>query len=173
MPINSQANHPIENLNRQANHPTNRQANHPIATPVNSKAVASQQKKENKLSKEILHGSKRSDAAVQDINTTFESYEKRLNYEVPNRGADAKAIAWMIDKGYSPAEIMAAYDKLKRQRFWKDKHLNMPSVKSQIGALLDGSSGYQDPDKYRNQSFNSSINPDKYIKGKYKHITQR
>ena len=66
----------------------------------------------------------------------FEGLKKRRGYNSGVAGAEAKAITWMLKQGYSAAQQLAAYDKLKKDKFWADKFLNMQTVKAQIGELL-------------------------------------
>lgn len=71
----------------------------------------------------------------------FKGYQNRLGYKIPPSSADAKAITWMLKAGYTPNQILAAYDRLMAQPFWRGKHLPMQSIKNQIGALMKISAG--------------------------------
>jgi hypothetical protein len=44
----------------------------------------------------------------------------------------------MLRQGYLVEEILGAYDRLKQDEFWRDKLLNMQSVKAQIGEIFRG-----------------------------------
>jgi len=63
-------------------------------------------------------------------------YRDRLGYPNPTDREDARAITWMLEHGYTQDQILHAYDWLKLQPFWRDKHPGMQSVKNQIDALL-------------------------------------
>jgi len=73
-----------------------------------------------------------------DQKTAFEGLKERRGYNSPQAGAEAKAITWMLKQGYVVEQILGAYDKLKQDEFWRDKLLNMQSVKAQIGEIFRG-----------------------------------
>jgi len=103
-----------------------------------SKLPATILKKERK--KKVTKGrSERSPAFIQGMKDVFDGYRGRLGYPIPSGGADAQAIAWMLDHGYIKDQILNAYDALKKQPFWNDKPLNMQIVKKYIGEILKGS----------------------------------
>lgn len=74
---------------------------------------------------------------VQLMRQVWAGLGKRRNYPSPNGGKESQAIKWMIGNGYSPDQILSTYDKLKQDPFWvKIPHLDMQSVKKQIGAMV-------------------------------------
>ena len=75
---------------------------------------------------------------AEDQKTVFEGLKERRGYNSPQAGAEAKAITWMLKQGYVVEQILGAYDKLKQDEFWRDKLLNMQSVKAQIGEIFRG-----------------------------------
>jgi len=66
----------------------------------------------------------------------FDGLKERRGTISPVPGAEAKAITWMLNQGYSVEQILNAYDKLKKEKFWADQFLNMQSVKKQIGEIF-------------------------------------
>jgi len=44
----------------------------------------------------------------------------------------------MFSQGYSPDDILKAYDILKEEAFWQNKPLTMMSLAKQIGEVLKG-----------------------------------
>ena len=76
------------------------------------------------------------DSINKDRKKVFEGLEEKRGYNSPVAGAEAKAITWMLKQGYSAEQILSAHDKLKTDKFWADKFLNMQSVKAQIGELV-------------------------------------
>jgi hypothetical protein len=66
----------------------------------------------------------------------FTGLKERRGYNSPQAGAEAQAVTWMLKQGYGVEQIMGAYDKLKQDEFWRDKLLNMQSVKAQIGEIF-------------------------------------
>ena len=76
------------------------------------------------------------------LREVWDGLNKRREYSSPNRGKEAVAIKWMIGEGYTPDQILETYDKLKKDPFWvKIPHLDMQSVKKQIGAMAKGGKG--------------------------------
>lgn len=68
----------------------------------------------------------------------FEGLKERRGYNSGVPGAEAKAITWMLNQGYTVEQILSAHDKLKKSKFWEDKFLNMQTVRAQIGELVKG-----------------------------------
>lgn len=81
----------------------------------------------------------------------FDAYAKRLDYpggKVPNPGKEAAAIKRLLAEGYTAPQVLACYDALKREKFWREKHLSLQTVHGQIGAWVKAhpeASHYQDP----------------------------
>ncbi|MDD4985436.1 MAG: hypothetical protein PHQ43_06555, partial [Dehalococcoidales bacterium] len=78
------------------------------------------------------------DPFTQTRKLVFEGLKEKRGYNSPQSGAEAKAITWMLKQGYMAEQILGAYDRLKQDEFWRDKLLNMQSVKAQIGEIFRG-----------------------------------
>ena len=76
------------------------------------------------------------DPFIEKRGTIFARLKEKRGYNSPQAGAEAKAVTWMLKQGYSVQQILGAYDKLKQSEFWRDKLLNMQSVKAQIGEIF-------------------------------------
>jgi len=76
------------------------------------------------------------DPFTQARKQVFEGLKERRGYNSPQAGAEAQAITWMLKQGYVVEQILGAYDKLKQDEFWRDKLLNMQSVKAQVGEIF-------------------------------------
>jgi len=79
----------------------------------------------------------------------FGELDKSRGYRPPKRKAEAASILRML-KQFTPEQIIDTYQKLKTQKFWKDKELYMMSVESQIGAIQSVPQG---KDKYEQQKY--------------------
>jgi phage replication O-like protein O len=79
----------------------------------------------------------------KQVREVFAALKERRGYENPNPGAEARAMRWMLQHGYTPSEILGCYDYLKAQPFWQDKPLTMMSVKGQIGEWQNNKSKQQ------------------------------
>jgi len=66
------------------------------------------------------------------IREVFRELKKR-NWDTPSRAKEAKAIKWMLSKGYTPSAILITYDALKGETFWCRRFLSMVKVAEQIG----------------------------------------
>ncbi len=73
---------------------------------------------------------------TEERKKVFEGLKERRGYNSPQAGAEAQAITWMLKQGYVVEQILGAYDKLKQDEFWRDKLLNMQSVKAQVGEIF-------------------------------------
>jgi hypothetical protein len=78
------------------------------------------------------------DPLTEASKQVFEALKERRRYNSPQAGAEAQAITWMLKQGYMVEQILGAYDRLKQDEFWRDKLLNMQSVKVQIGEIFRG-----------------------------------
>lgn len=67
----------------------------------------------------------------------FGKIDALRGYRPPKRKAEAASIIRML-KQYTPDQIISTWQKLKQDKFWKDKELFMMTVESQIGAILNG-----------------------------------
>lgn len=84
----------------------------------------------------------------------FEGLKTRREYKSPNPAKEVQAINWMLKEGFAPDQILTTYDKMKKDRFWQDKHLDMQSVKKQIGQLIKGKAKKRD---YGHQKFGDLV----------------
>lgn len=69
---------------------------------------------------------------VKEISTWL---EEERGYVSPCYGQEAQAIKWMLDQGYSDAQIKTAYLSKAKETFWGNKLLTMANVKKDIGVL--------------------------------------
>ena len=75
----------------------------------------------------------------------FEGLKEKRQYNSPNPAREAAAMTWMLGQGYSAQQILQVYDQMKADPFWAEKHLDMQSVKKQIGAKIKNGTHKQDP----------------------------
>ena len=118
--------------------------NNPITTGKCG-VVIQQRKKESKESKvnkkhDVLK-KEHPDSFNEDRKKLFEELKKRRGYDSPTAASEAAAMTWMLKKGYTVEVILLAHDNLKLKPFWKDKFLNMQSVKNQIGEVAKEKKG--------------------------------
>lgn len=96
----------------------------------------------------------------------FDGLYKRRGYRLPDGRAagEGKAMNWMFKEGYTPEQILNAYDQLKAEPFWQAKTLTINSVATQIGEIIHG--GNNGGKKYSGQPGNkSSKNLAKFVEG--------
>jgi len=75
----------------------------------------------------------------EDVAKVFYELDRIRGYRPSvKRKAEAASIIRMLKSGYKPGQILEAWQKLKRDKFWQDKELFMMSVESQIGAMVKG-----------------------------------
>jgi len=75
----------------------------------------------------------------------FAGLKQRRGYNLTagKVAGEAKAISWMFGQGYSPDDILKAYDILKEVKFWQNKPLTMMSLQNQIGEVIKQKDGRQ------------------------------
>lgn len=66
----------------------------------------------------------------------FQGLTDRRKYKSRKPSAEALAISQMLEEGFNPSQILNAYDIIKKQPFWLDKHLTMMSVRNNIHEVL-------------------------------------
>ncbi len=69
----------------------------------------------------------------------FEGIGERRKYKSPNSAKEAQAITWMLKEGFSVEQVLGTYDMMKKDEFWAARHLDMQSVRKQIGAITQAS----------------------------------
>lgn len=84
----------------------------------------------------VVETVKRKSIDNADVKNVFGGLKERRGYNSPKAGAEAVAVRWMLKQGYSVPDILWTYDAMKQLAWWKDKFLNMQSVKQQIGEML-------------------------------------
>ena len=128
----------------------------------------------NTPEEEVLSSSKKKLAPKLHSRPIFAEIQKELGYPekiekdpIPNYGKEAKAIDRMLKRGYSEAEILEAWRAKVRAR---DEFVSMVFVNEDIGK----------PDRPTQTSFlaqgvnnKTSMDPDKFVKGKYGHMVRR
>jgi len=84
-------------------------------------------------------GLNKSSSFGEDVAKVFYELDRIRGYRPSvKRKAEAASIIRMLKSGYKPGQILEAWQKLKRDKFWQDKELFMMSVESQIGAMVKG-----------------------------------
>ena len=102
--------------------------------------------KDNTIDKVQAQGSKKTPDPLHPLRQkVFEELKKRRGYNSPLPGAEAAAITWMLKQGYSVEQILTAHDKLKKDKFWAGKLVDMQTVKKQVGELVKGKKAGQLP----------------------------
>lgn len=79
----------------------------------------------------------------------FGLLKERRGIDSPNGGAEGKAIVWMLGHGFTADQIIATYDRMKAEPFWRDKPLMMMSVQKQIALGKPSEKTYTPPDELR------------------------
>jgi hypothetical protein len=91
----------------------------------------------NKILKK--EGLKKSSPFGEDVVKVFYELDRIRGYRpTVKRKGEAASIIRMLKAGYTPKQIIEAWQKLKEDKFWQDKELFMMTVESQIGAVIKG-----------------------------------
>jgi hypothetical protein len=69
-------------------------------------------------------------------NEWLEKYECLLGYKITNGGMEAQGVKKLVNAGYTWQQVEACYKSLKSEPFWKDKHVSLVKVSTEIGAWL-------------------------------------
>jgi len=64
------------------------------------------------------------------------AYREVLVYPIVNEAQEGVAAKKLAQLNYQPAQVIACYQAMKAEDFWKGKHLALASVAKQIGAYL-------------------------------------
>lgn len=78
---------------------------------------------------------KRKSDAHPGTQPIMDAYVKALGYEPLNYAKEMAAAKKLAVKGYTPADVAAAYDLIKQKPFWRTEHLSLQKVAEQIPAL--------------------------------------
>ncbi len=64
-------------------------------------------------------------------------YQEALGYPIPNGPQEAAAVKWLLDKQYTPNQVMRCYQYMRAQK-WRDqaKRLSLQNVRSDIGEWI-------------------------------------
>lgn len=65
----------------------------------------------------------------------MDAYIEALGYDPVNYAKEASAAKKLAKRGYTPADVAAAYDLIKQKPFWSTEHLSLQKVAEQIPAL--------------------------------------
>lgn len=64
----------------------------------------------------------------------LDAYVGNLGYNSINYGKEGKAAAQLARDGWTVEQVLECYTIMKADKFWKDKHLSLQNIYSQIGA---------------------------------------
>lgn len=92
-------------------------------------------KKELKKVKETPRARARSGDAHPGTQPIMDAYIVALGYKPTNYGKESSAAKKLAQEGYAPADVVAAYQLLKSEAFWRAKHLSLQTILEQIPAL--------------------------------------
>ncbi len=67
------------------------------------------------------------------VHAVMDTLEGIRGYPSGCYAREAKAVKWMLGKGYTSGDILDCYQHLKKEHFWAEKSLTMTSVANQIG----------------------------------------
>lgn len=86
---------------------------------------------------EPVEGNKKHRARViYPTNEWLEKYQLLLGYKITNGGMEAQGVKKLVNAGYTWEQAEACYRSLKAEPFWKDKHLSLMKISTEIGAWL-------------------------------------
>jgi hypothetical protein len=72
--------------------------------------------------------------AEHKVKALLTVYHKLLGYDPPAWGKESVGAKRLLRSGYSHDEISECYDYYKSSNFWKDKHLSLQYIASNIAA---------------------------------------
>lgn len=90
----------------------------------------------------------------------FKHLKEKRTYKLTagQRAGEAKMMSWLFKQGYTPEQIIKAYDTMNAQPFWSDKPLTIMSVAKQIGAMSQKKDDHEIAlDKFKNQKYSHII----------------
>ena len=76
-----------------------------------------------------------------------EGVNKGKEFSAP--GKENKAAQKLLERGFTPEEVIACYRHFKAEPFWADKHLSLAYVAEHIGAWKESKTGRPEREKYR------------------------
>ena len=103
----------------------------PDRKPDTIKKTYKEKYKENKGSKKIAAP----DSRVAEL---MKSVEKERGWASHKHAAEAKAVKWMLGKGFTIDDIMGCWRGMLKEPFWQKTPLHMMSVASNIGQWKKG-----------------------------------
>lgn len=77
------------------------------------------------------------DAANPMTQPILEAYQEAVGYALPSYGREAKAAKTLAERGYMPADVIAAYQAIKNQPFWASKFVSLTVVLQEIQELAN------------------------------------
>jgi hypothetical protein len=69
------------------------------------------------------------------------AYQDALGYKIPNGAKEGVAAKKIVASEYTIEQMTGCYEKMKRDPFWRDKHLSLHSVYEQLGAYCQNGHG--------------------------------
>jgi hypothetical protein len=69
------------------------------------------------------------------------AYQDALGYKIPNGAKEGVAAKKIVNSEYTIEQMTGCYEKMKRDPFWRDKHLSLYSVYEQLGAYCQNGHG--------------------------------
>lgn len=66
----------------------------------------------------------------------IERYREALGYDPPSWPKEAKGAKLILDMGYTVDDAIRCYEHYKSRPFWKDKHLSLTYIASNISAWI-------------------------------------
>ena len=76
-----------------------------------------------------------------------EGMEKGKELSAP--GKENKAASKILERGFTPEEVITCYRHFKAEPFWADKHLSLAYIAEHIGAWKESKRGRPEREKYR------------------------
>lgn len=64
------------------------------------------------------------------------AYADALGYPIRSYGKEANAAKWLVENHYTPDQVVACYQSMKADSFWRDKHLSLQTLSDKIGAWV-------------------------------------
>jgi phage replication O-like protein O len=72
----------------------------------------------------------------------MDAYASVLAYPIRDGPKEGNAAKWLVKNGYTAEQVQACYAHLKVQTFWREKHISLQTVASNIGAYLQSKNGH-------------------------------
>lgn len=88
----------------------------------------------------------------------MDAYASSLGYAIRDGPKEGNAARWLVKNGYTAEQVQACFFHLRSQAFWRDKHISLQTVASQIGAYLQSKNGHTNGKPIRS---NTGQNPER------------